>query len=100
MNKKLGGQRCKYDDLQSMKYLDQVLCEVLRKWPTGILLDRVCVKDCMLDIGDGKQIKIDKGSYMKYPVNNDSNDNNKNNNNNRYNRQLVSTVIRNIFQTH
>lgn len=68
MNEKLGGQRCKYDDLQSMKYLDQVLSEVLRKWPTGILLDRVCVKDCMLDIGDGKKIKIDKGSYMKYPA--------------------------------
>lgn len=68
MNKKLGGKRIKYDDLQTMKYLDQVISEVLRKWPTGILLDRICTKDCTIDIGDGKQIKIDKGSYMKVPA--------------------------------
>lgn len=68
MNKKLGGKRCNYDALQMMKYLDQVICEALRKWPPAIQMDRLCVKDYTLDAGDGKQIQMGKGSYLIFPA--------------------------------
>ncbi|XP_017770221.1 PREDICTED: cytochrome P450 9e2-like isoform X3 [Nicrophorus vespilloides] len=34
----------RYEDLQSMKYLDMVIAETLRKWPSTFVVDRVCVK--------------------------------------------------------
>lgn len=33
VNEKLNGRRIDYDTLQRMKYLDQIICETLRKWP-------------------------------------------------------------------
>lgn len=33
----LGGNKVNYEQIQSMKYLDQVMCETLRKWPTPAL---------------------------------------------------------------
>ena len=33
MSEETKGKRINYDQLQSMKYLDQVVCEVLRQWP-------------------------------------------------------------------
>ena len=32
MNDSLGGKTINYDQIQGMKYLDQVVCETLRKW--------------------------------------------------------------------
>lgn len=34
MNTKLDGAKLSYDDIQSMKYLDQVVSETLRMWPS------------------------------------------------------------------
>ncbi|XP_017770184.1 PREDICTED: cytochrome P450 9e2-like [Nicrophorus vespilloides] len=33
-----------YDKLATMKYMDMVISETLRKWPSAIAVDRVCVK--------------------------------------------------------
>lgn len=68
MDRALNGKRFNYDDLQSMKYLDQVICETLRLWPPGIMLDRLCVRDYTFNVNGGQQIKIDKGSYLICPV--------------------------------
>ena len=35
MNDSLDGETIKYDQIQGMKYLDQVVCETLRKWPAA-----------------------------------------------------------------
>ena len=33
MNDSLDGKTINYDQIQGMKYLDQVICEILRMWP-------------------------------------------------------------------
>lgn len=68
MNKKLEGKRCNYDALQMMKYLDQVICEALRKWPPAVQMDRLCVKDYTIDSDNGTQIQVGKGSYLIFPT--------------------------------
>ncbi|CAK1596641.1 unnamed protein product [Parnassius mnemosyne] len=34
-----------YNSIQSLKYLDMVVSEVLRMWAPGVALDRLCIKD-------------------------------------------------------
>lgn len=57
IDESLNGKTIDYDTLQKKKYMDQVVCETLRLWPQGSLLDRLCVKDYR---------------YRLSPVNNDS----------------------------
>lgn len=68
MDEKLGGQSVNYDTLQKMKYMDQVICESLRKWPPATLVDRVCVKDYLLNIDDQSPLKIEKGRGLLLPI--------------------------------
>lgn len=35
MNDRLDGSKITYEQIQSMKYLDQVVSETLRKWPAA-----------------------------------------------------------------
>ncbi|ALC46039.1 Cyp9f2 [Drosophila busckii] len=56
-----------YEALQGMKYLDQVVSEVLRKWPAAIAIDRECNKDITYEV-DGKSIEIKKGEAVWLPV--------------------------------
>lgn len=49
-----------YNSIQSMKYLDMVVSEVLRLWPAAIALDRNCLKDYNL----GKPNSAAKEDYI------------------------------------
>lgn len=40
LNIKLNGLKVNYDSIQNMKYMDQVVCETLRKWPPAAAIDR------------------------------------------------------------
>lgn len=40
INDELDGKMITYDKIQSMKYMDQVVCETLRKWPAAPAVDR------------------------------------------------------------
>lgn len=40
LNKDIDGKPVSYDQIQGMKYLDQVVCETLRKWPSP-MIDRL-----------------------------------------------------------
>lgn len=51
-----GGKRIDYDALQKMKYLDQIVCEALRKWPAPFS-DRQCVKNFLFE-DEEKTVKI------------------------------------------
>lgn len=67
-NEQLGGQRVTYDAIQKMKYLDQVIYESLRKWPTDFLTSRVCTKDYNYDDGHGLKLNIRKGEIFWFPI--------------------------------
>ncbi len=42
LNKKVEGKPVNYNQIQGMKYMDQVVCETLRKWPSP-QIDRLVV---------------------------------------------------------
>lgn len=64
MNENLHCKQVDYDVLQKMKYLDEVVSEVLRKWPPLVQPDRVCVKDYVFDDGNNLKFTIEKGSRL------------------------------------
>ncbi|XP_044738026.1 cytochrome P450 9e2-like [Chrysoperla carnea] len=57
-----------YDVLNKMKYLDMVMSEALRKWPQAPLLDRICTKTYTVEVEDGKEITLDKGTVLYFPA--------------------------------
>ncbi|KAK4882967.1 hypothetical protein RN001_006286 [Aquatica leii] len=59
-----------YEALSEMKYLDMVVSETLRKWPPGVITDRVCVKPYTIEpVKDGElPLHIEKGRILWIPV--------------------------------
>jgi cytochrome P450 family 9 len=57
-----------YENLHKMKLLDMIVSEVLRKWPPAGQLDRYCNKDYMLELNDGRNLKIPEGTVIFLPV--------------------------------
>jgi cytochrome P450 family 9 len=63
--KSLDGETLTYEHVQKMKYMDMVLCEVLRKWPAAPITDRMCTKEFNLEYDDKKfTIEYDKSFYI------------------------------------
>ncbi|XP_052740407.1 uncharacterized protein LOC112053802 [Bicyclus anynana] len=65
------GGKLNYSAIQNMTYLDMVVSEVLRIWPPGLALDRVCVKDYNLGKPNDKATKdyiIRKGEALSIPA--------------------------------
>lgn len=67
VNNKLGGKMVNYEMIQNMKYMDQVVCETLRKWPAAPMIDRLCVKDYEIEYDD-KKFMIEKGKNFYIPI--------------------------------
>lgn len=67
-NESLNGKRISYDALQKMTYLDQFICEALRKWPPAVQVDRECGKDYVYDDGKRPPFKIEKGGSFVFPI--------------------------------
>ncbi|XP_058831123.1 probable cytochrome P450 9f2 [Topomyia yanbarensis] len=63
----LDGKSVTYDTIQSMKYMDMVVSESLRMWPVAAV-DRLCVRDYLLDDGEGLKFTIDKGACVWFPI--------------------------------
>ncbi|CAK1596655.1 unnamed protein product [Parnassius mnemosyne] len=60
-----------YNSIQSLKYLDMVVSEVLRLWPPAIALDRLCIKDYNLEkpnIQATQDYIVRKGESIMIPV--------------------------------
>ncbi|KAF5271172.1 hypothetical protein FQR65_LT17687 [Abscondita terminalis] len=59
-----------YDALHNMKYMDMVVSEVLRKWPTGFVIDRLCLKDYKIEPIHPweKPLTIEKGRLIQFSI--------------------------------
>ncbi|CAG5032346.1 unnamed protein product [Parnassius apollo] len=60
-----------YNSIQSLKYLDMVVSEVLRMWAPGVALDRLCIKDYNLGKPNKQAIEdyiIRKGESIMIPI--------------------------------
>ncbi|KAM3960575.1 cytochrome P450 9e2-like [Aphomia sociella] len=69
-NSKNGG-KFDFDSIQKMVYMDMVVSEVLRLWPPGLALDRMCIKDYNLGRPNSTATKdyiIRKGEGVAIPV--------------------------------
>lgn len=64
----LDGKRIDYETLQKMKYLDQVISETLRKWPSLASIDRRCGKTHSCEYDVGKRFQFEKGIAILVPV--------------------------------
>lgn len=60
-------EKLTYESLNSMKYLDQVVSECLRKWPPAMMTDRVCNKEIAF-IVDGQTITIKEKQQLWIPI--------------------------------
>ncbi|EDS37258.1 cytochrome P450 9b1 [Culex quinquefasciatus] len=64
----LDGKKLNYETLQKMQYMDMVVSESLRMRPAAVFLDRVCVRDYVLDDGEGLKFTIDRGTAVWIPT--------------------------------
>lgn len=62
----LKGEDLSYETLLKMKYLDQFVTEILRKWANAPSIERFCVKDFTFKL-DGKTITIPKDHSVLIP---------------------------------
>jgi len=64
----LNGQLPTYEVIQKMDYLDMVVSETLRKWPSSNFFDRKCNKQIIIEEYDGTKIVIEPGDGLFFPV--------------------------------
>ncbi|KAB0794254.1 hypothetical protein PPYR_13874 [Photinus pyralis] len=59
-----------YEAIMNMRYMDMVILETLRKWPSIIAINRICLKPYTIDpITPGeKPIHVNKGDTLWIPV--------------------------------
>lgn len=67
LDKSIDGKTLEYDNLKELKFMDQVICESLRKWPPVTMTDRLCVRDYRIN-DEHKEIVIKKGYSIWIPI--------------------------------
>lgn len=61
------GEPIDFDKLSRMNYLDMVVRETLRKWPSMPFGVRVCNKHCSIRTSDGEMFKFRRGDLIHLP---------------------------------
>ncbi|CAH1645268.1 unnamed protein product [Spodoptera littoralis] len=65
------GGKADFTSIQSMKYMDMVVSEVLRKWPPFVIIDRECTKDYNLgkpNDSASREFVVQKGAELWIPT--------------------------------
>lgn len=62
------GESITYDALMALPFLDMVVLETLRKWPSITCLDRKCVKDYALHLSSGQTVQLRTGDSISIPL--------------------------------
>lgn len=63
------GKKISYDGIKSLKYLDMVVSETLRKWPPAAVTDRVCNQRFDFeDAETGLELHFEKGNTAWIPI--------------------------------
>lgn len=69
MQSNLNGMTISYEQINELKFIDMVVNEAMRKWPSLRHTARSCNKDTILtDEVTGKSIKIKKGMFLGIPI--------------------------------
>lgn len=63
----LQGESVKCETLNSMRFLEMVIYETLRKWPPIPFGSRICTKDCTIITDECEQFKFLKGDLIHLP---------------------------------
>lgn len=63
----LNGSPLSYAATKQLKYMDQVISEALRKWPSAMAVDRQCTKNYTLNL-DGRRLIFVEGDSLMYSV--------------------------------
>jgi cytochrome P450 family 3 subfamily A len=56
-------ERCSYDQIKDLQYMDMVVHEGLRMYPPAQITDRVCSEDCVIN-----GVKFPKGMFVQIPI--------------------------------
>ncbi|XP_019532375.3 probable cytochrome P450 9f2 [Aedes albopictus] len=67
-NQSLNKRTITFEVLQTIKYLDMVISETLRLWPSAPAVDRLCVQDYTLDDDQGLRCHMEKGTGVWIPI--------------------------------
>ncbi|XP_074039128.1 cytochrome P450 9e2 [Leptinotarsa decemlineata] len=64
------GGKLTYEVLNRMKYIDMVVQESMRKWPSVIEVDRICSKDYVIQpvLPEEKPVLVKRGSRVIVPI--------------------------------
>ncbi|CAG9860683.1 unnamed protein product [Phyllotreta striolata] len=59
-----------YEEILDMNYLDMVISECLRKWPSGLAVERVCTKSYVIQpkLPDEREVTLDVGTLITIPT--------------------------------
>ncbi|KAJ8955213.1 hypothetical protein NQ317_001066 [Molorchus minor] len=65
-----GGKELNQDVLTKMKYMEMVVSEALRKWPSFVSTDRVCTKPYTIEpkLPGEKPVHLKKGDSLSIPI--------------------------------
>lgn len=68
VNDQLAGQPLTYEVLQTMKYLDQVVCETLRRWSIAPVSNRSVNKPYVMELKNGRKLNLKVGDAVMFPL--------------------------------
>lgn len=68
MKTQLNGSPLTYETIPKLPYLDMVVCETLRRWPTFAFFERVCNRPYVLANSNDTKVELQSGDSVTIPT--------------------------------